>query len=244
MIASYSLAASAVVALSNVSYVLGQTPSGFSPSINKTLAVSFGGTPITTGGSVALDLTQASPAVTLPKLSTNSSSYVLLMIDLDAPGGITGTDHSYAPFLHWLTASTAASTELPANETSTSDVAPYVGPAPPTGTGKHRYVFLLFSAPTSPFQWPSSVPTFDATKLESRIQFAVDNLATAGQLQLVAANWFTTENVTADATTGGSTSKNTSTPVYTADASGMHSGELASAFATVAALVAVTMAYL
>lgn len=165
--------------------------------------------------------------MTLSKLSTNSSSsYVLLMVDLDAPGGIT--NHTFSPFLHWLIPVSAASSEIPKGETSATPVAPYIGPAPPVGTGKHRYVFLLLSVPSPVFQWPESFPAFDAAKVESRILFDVEKFARAGGFQPVAANWFTTENITA---------------VYTAGAPNSAKG-FASAILGAGALLALVLTYI
>ncbi|KAI5456076.1 phosphatidylethanolamine-binding protein [Mariannaea sp. PMI_226] len=205
---SFSFTASAFVALINVGYSLAQTPQGFSPPVNETLSIAFDRANITAGAPVPLELTQLSPTVILPELPVNSSA-LLLMVDLDAPGGIN--NHTFSPFLHWMIPLPAGSTRVSKNETSVKAVAPYIGPAPPVGTGKHRYVVLLLSVPSPVFEWPEGFPLFDSTKMQSRVLFDVKKFDKAGQFQPLAANWFTSENITTIHTSSASRVPNGST---------------------------------
>jgi hypothetical protein len=152
------------------------------------------------------------------------------MVDLDAPGGIT--NNTLSPFLHWLTPVSATTSEILSGQNSTSAVAPYISPAPGAGTGIHRYVIVLLSVPSSVFRWPSSFPALNASSEESRLRFDVEKFATAGNLQPVAANWFTTENKTAMTPNGG----------YIAGAPSSVNARLASAISGMAALGVVVLA--
>lgn len=116
------------------------------------------------------------------------------MVDLDAPGG--AADNSYSPLLHWLTPVDSGITSLPDNETITDAFAPYVGPAPPVGTGPHRYVVLLFANPSSTFKVPPSFQDLNPANISERTVFNIQKFAKEGGFQLEAANWFTTENRT------------------------------------------------
>jgi len=152
------------------------------------------------------------------------------MVDLDAPGG--STNNTLSPFLHWLAPVSAASSKILSGQNSTSVVAPYISPAPGAGTGMHRYVVVLLSVPSPVFWWPSSFPNFNASNEESRFLFDVEKFATAGGYQPVAANWFTTENMTTVTPNGG----------YIAGAPSSVNARLASVISGVAALIALAMA--
>ena len=81
-----------------------------------------------------------------PKASTES--YIVIGLDIDAPFQSLPV---LSPILHWIqpglkpertsdgTASLTAS--------DTPFVVNYIGPAPPPGSGAHRYVFLLYEQP-------------------------------------------------------------------------------------------------
>lgn len=63
--------------------------------------------------------------------------YTLLMVDPDAP---TRSDPKYREILHW------AVVNIPGNQVNQGQtLAEYIGSGPPKGTGKHRYIFLLYS---------------------------------------------------------------------------------------------------
>ncbi|CAL7938127.1 unnamed protein product [Xylocopa violacea] len=78
--------------------------------------------------------------------------YTLVMTDPDAP---TGKGYN-REFKHWLVGN------IPEENIAKGEVlAEYVGPAPPKGTGKHRYVFLVYK------QNQGSI-TFDERRLSNR----------------------------------------------------------------------------
>eukprot|EP00727_Mastigamoeba_balamuthi_P004779 m51a1_g143 hypothetical protein (790) ;mRNA; r:458392-463570 len=79
--------------------------------------------------------TRKEPRVTIGGVEA-SSLYTLLMTDPDAP---SRTSHKYREWLHWIVYNIPGS-DLAKGEVATS----YMGPSPPKGTGKHRYVFVLY----------------------------------------------------------------------------------------------------
>ncbi|CAF3538314.1 unnamed protein product [Adineta steineri] len=82
--------------------------------------------------------TQEQPNIIINKQSEYKKYLTLVMIDPDAPSSdnpITG------PFIHWILASF--------NHIHGEDgqnICKYMGPGPRSGTGKHRYIFLLYES--------------------------------------------------------------------------------------------------
>ncbi|KAM0427841.1 hypothetical protein ACHAPT_007298 [Fusarium lateritium] len=174
---------------------LAQTPPGFSPSTKNTVGVKYGEVNASKGDLVPINDATTSP--TLSFASTNTS-HIVILVDLDAPNGTDS--NAYAPFLHWAKFIPSGATNLPGSPLNISDFAPYFGPAPPPGTGPHRYVVLLFGSQNSTFHVPPSFKGFNGTEVTDRIKFDIDTFADEGRLDLVAANWFTSENETDVAT--------------------------------------------
>ncbi|KAH6898073.1 phosphatidylethanolamine-binding protein [Thelonectria olida] len=176
--------------------VLAQTPPGFSPSTNATLGVKYGTVSASKGSLVAIDDAAMSPSLSFASTASPShGSHVVVMVDLDAPNGTH--DHPYAAFLHWLAFLPSGVESLPGNASNASDFAPYFGPAPPPGTGPHRYTVLLFKSENITLQVPPSFKSLSpATNISDRITFDIDKFADEGGLELAAANWFTSENET------------------------------------------------
>ena len=77
--------------------------------------------------------------------------FTLVVTDPDAP---TKGDEKWSEYLHYLAVDVPLNTFNAENASSTDQLStadlkgktlwPYLGPAPPAKTGKHRYVFLLF----------------------------------------------------------------------------------------------------
>ena len=76
------------------------------------------------------------------------------------------------------------------------DYAPYAGPAPPPGTGPHRYVALLFASSNSTFEIPPGFKDLDMLDIPDRIAFNISKFIAEGKLKLAAGDWFTSENKT------------------------------------------------
>ncbi|CAG9988327.1 unnamed protein product [Clonostachys byssicola] len=208
---------STVASLAIVTPTLAQTPPGFSPATTKTFTVKFGNTAVTAGNAIKLQDTAVAPSVDFGDVS-GGSAHVVAMLDLDAPMG--DADRSYSPLLHWMAS-------IPSGDKSSAtakDVAPYAGPQPPVGYGPHRYVLLLLTDPSAEFHLPSGFENQTYADVTSRLQFPLEKFLAAGNFQVTAANWFTTENITTTPTnsTGpsNSSSPSTSAPV-TAGASGL-----------------------
>ncbi|CAG2107976.1 unnamed protein product, partial [Medioppia subpectinata] len=78
--------------------------------------------------------TSQQPAVEWP--TVQCALYTLALVDLDAP---SRADPIYRNVRHWLVMN------IPGKQISYGNIiAGFVGPAPPVGTGVHRYVFLVY----------------------------------------------------------------------------------------------------
>lgn len=86
------------------------------------------------------------PDGTEPALISTASSYTLVMTDPDAP---SRTDKAYSEYAHFIVSGLKLSADIeafasPIDFSKGHELLPYMGPAPPPKTGKHRYVFILF----------------------------------------------------------------------------------------------------
>ncbi|SCW03043.1 LAFE_0G01684g1_1 [Lachancea fermentati] len=165
------------------------------------------GSPVAMGNTLTIDETQAKPKVhfTLDPQSQfeirDSDLFTLVITDPDAP---SRSDHKWSEYCHYVEAdirmpfaySRASSSAVPdfvASELAGGHVlADYVGPAPPKGTGKHRYVLLLYK---------QSGPASQLSKIADRPNWGYGAPATGAHrwaaengLELVAANFFYAEN--------------------------------------------------
>ncbi|KAJ4247451.1 hypothetical protein NW762_013126 [Fusarium torreyae] len=172
---------------------LARTPPGFSPSTNNTLDVQYGDVKASEGAPVLIEDAVVSPAIGF-KPNSSHDSHIVLLVDLDAPNGTH--DNSYAPFLHWAKVIPSGSSKLSSNSSDMKEYAPYAGPAPPPGTGPHRYVALLFASSNSTFEIPPSFKDLDMLNVPDRIAFNISKFITEGKLKLAAGDWFTSENKT------------------------------------------------
>ncbi|KAI8149265.1 phosphatidylethanolamine-binding protein [Fennellomyces sp. T-0311] len=106
--------------------------------------------------------------------ANESSQYTLMMVDPDAP---SAQDNRYSPFRHWIV------TNVPAqiDGTTPQQLSSYHKPAPPPGTGPHRYIFLLYEQ-----QHPLDLQIND----DERSRFDFQTFAQKNQLTLVGINFF------------------------------------------------------
>ncbi|KAJ4178073.1 carboxypeptidase Y inhibitor [Fusarium falciforme] len=72
-------------------------------------------------------------------MTDSSMTYVIVMTDPDAP---SRQDPKWSEFCHWIRASYPALDSV--TRRRRKDLVEYTPPAPPAGTGPHRYVFLAF----------------------------------------------------------------------------------------------------
>ncbi|KAG5463824.1 MAG: protein D1, partial [Olpidium bornovanus] len=104
-------------------------------------------------------LGRATEAANQPVVTFSSSgpgTYTLVMTDPDAP---SRKDPKFGEWRHWVV------TDITGGDVKNGKIlTSYHGPAPPAGSGKHRYVFLLFKQPEGvqfkPF--PEERPHFKA----------------------------------------------------------------------------------
>lgn len=85
-----------------------------------------------------------------------TGNFTLVMADAD----VVGTNESEGQTRHWLvngvTLKNGSSSELNVSTTGGVAITDYAGPAPPEGSGPHRYVILLYTQPTD-FSPPSNL---------------------------------------------------------------------------------------
>ncbi|XP_040575875.1 protein D2-like isoform X2 [Lepeophtheirus salmonis] len=144
----------------------------------KPLIINYKTNEVKTGKNYSLASTQETPLIKLEHLLEDGQKYVLIMIDPDAPSKINPKFRSY---LHWVI------TDLDLEKMkSKNEIIKYIGPAPPKGSGPHRYVFLLYEQPTS-----IQIKNFDQI---IRSNFDVGKFTHDNNLHLVAGNYYIAEN--------------------------------------------------
>ena len=108
------------------------------------LQVSYGSLQIRNAEKYSVSEVQSLPQLAMCDscgIST-SSRYLIAMVDLDA----FNPDSASPQFLHYMRADFAISDATELNSTSAPAV-PYLPPAPPRGSGPHRYVWVLYNQP-------------------------------------------------------------------------------------------------
>ncbi|KAL4259916.1 PEBP-like protein [Pleurotus pulmonarius] len=137
-----------------------------------------------------------------PGSGSLSGTYTLAMVDF----GPVGSDQSKGVTRHWLVNGLTITNSAFSN-TSAVAITQYAGPAPPAGSGPHRYAFLLWEQPStftapSAFSQPNmGVSTFD-----------VNAYATDAKLgAVIAGNYITVEEGTATVTPSPTAAVETST---------------------------------
>ncbi|SCU96565.1 LADA_0H01596g1_1 [Lachancea dasiensis] len=163
--------------------------------------------PVAMGNTLSPEETQIKPKVhfTLDPKSEfkvqDADLFTLVITDPDAP---SRTEKKWSEYCHYVETDIRLPFEYSHNTSSAvpdfvaSELASgkplmdYVGPAPPQGTGKHRYVFLLYKQPGD---------SSNFTKIADRPNWGfgipatgVDKWATENHLQLIAVNFFFAEN--------------------------------------------------
>ncbi|UJR16399.1 hypothetical protein I4U23_003302 [Adineta vaga] len=123
------------------------------------------------------DETQSQPKVEVENVD-DKTYRTLIMVDPDAP---SRDDAVKGPVLHWLVAN-FQDKDLKDGQTIYS----YKGPAPPAGSGPHRYIFFLY-------QSIEKIPE-DKIESEQRLRFPLQKYVTDNRLGLLAATYFTVDN--------------------------------------------------
>ncbi|KAK8224228.1 phosphatidylethanolamine-binding protein [Phyllosticta paracitricarpa] len=191
---------------------LAQTPPFFEPSASDRLLATFEQNStdpffFVPGGVFAVNLTQSAPQIYLPANrttlgpptnSTLPATYLVLMVDPDAP---SPQNTSSSQILHWLQpgARLSRSTETQtANDTAislldagtTEPVVAYQGPAPPS-VAPHRYILLVFRQPDGPANF-TLPPDYEARRggMNRTLFNATDFVQKADLGEPVAATFF------------------------------------------------------
>lgn len=121
---------------------------------------------------------------------------MVVALDIDAPFPSFGV---LGPILHWIQPDLKAtpvdgppsSPQQYSLSSTTPFVANYIGPAPPPGSGPHRYVFFLYEQPPS-FEGHRFAPP-NGQKLSNgrRIRYSLDEWEEEARLERVlAVNYF------------------------------------------------------
>ncbi|GAA5887746.1 hypothetical protein JCM6882_001517, partial [Rhodosporidiobolus microsporus] len=138
-------------------------------------------TQVEPGATLPIDATQEQPSISF-EAAEGKERFTLALLDPDAP---SRGDPKWAPFRHWLV--TGLNPGTPTRLEGGEELTPYMGPAPPPGTGPHRYAFLLYRQPAG------STPKFFGDK-EDRKQYDIKKFVEENKLTLVGANFFLAED--------------------------------------------------
>jgi phosphatidylethanolamine-binding protein (PEBP) family uncharacterized protein len=138
--------------------------SSFDPSAVMTVTFSGVGV-ISPGQNLSVSQVASAPELTITPANSSASfsgNYTLVMADAN----VVGTNESEGQTRHWLvnsvvlkagnSSSGSSASQLNVSTTDGVAVTEYAGPAPPEGSGQHRYVILLLPQ-TSSFSPPSNL---------------------------------------------------------------------------------------
>jgi len=91
------------------------------------------------GNVLTPQLTSVQPRVHFP--SEAGAYYTLITLDPDAP---SADNPEFRHYLHWLVLNIPGTGSDHIDPHQGNTLAPYMGPAPPAGTGPHRYCFIIY----------------------------------------------------------------------------------------------------
>jgi hypothetical protein len=201
------------------------TASGIVPSLLSTfdpsaiLTLNYAGTgDISPGQALKKDQVGPIPSVTVTAANSSvelSAKFTLAMVD----AGPVGSDQSKGVTRHWLVNGVTVSSSKVSNATATA-ITEYAGPAPPSGSGPHRYVVILYAQPSTftppkAFSEPNiGVSVFDVNA------YAKDS----GLGAVIAATYITVEEGTATVSLSATSAVVTSTLASVTSSSGNLSG--------------------
>ncbi|KAF6742259.1 phosphatidylethanolamine-binding protein [Ephemerocybe angulata] len=123
---------------------------------------------------------------------TEGKSYTVVMTDPDAP---SRADPKFGQWRHWVITGIKipeAEGRIVTMQKTKSATTPYMGPAPPPGSGVHRYTFLLFEEPSPDFSIPSDAIEHNA-EFTARRNWNAIKFGEKYGLRLVGVNFFLTE---------------------------------------------------
>ncbi|KAF9422038.1 hypothetical protein BGZ94_008689 [Podila epigama] len=148
------------------------------------LVVSYGtGKEVSLGNTLKVADTQHVPQVSFQSDSP-TDKYTLIMAN--AP---SRQDPKWGEYRHWVVSNLSGASDFqPANVSQGTELTAYMGPAPPQGSGPHRYVFLLYK------QAPGTAQVLSNPLTSQRNNFSTNDFTSQTNLQLVGANYFFAEN--------------------------------------------------
>jgi len=157
---------------------------------NALLTVNFAGLgDITPGQAVTKDQSSTTPTVTVTPANSSTSltgAFTIAMVDAD----IVGSDLSKGVNHHWLVNGVEI-TDNKVSLASATAITAYAGPGPASGSGPHRYVFILYKQPAS-FTAPP-----DLSKPTGVALFNLQAYVEGTGLELLASTYMTVEVGTA-----------------------------------------------
>lgn len=141
------------------------------------------------------------PSIRAPAGASNSSRYIIFMIDVDV-----ARNGTRVPLLHWLVPNVAiaanGSLSIPVPTNGSAGGVPgavYAQPSPPVGDIPHRYTQILFAQPAS-FVFPASfsyVNPVNPANATARVGFNITQFIQAAGLSApLAANYISVQNLT------------------------------------------------
>jgi len=156
------------------------------------LSPSYGeGKDVQFGNELPVSETQSIPAlyIAATKIAADKA-YTLVVTDPDAP---TRGDKKWSEYAHYIATGIKldASKEgepQPIDLASAKSLLSYVGPAPPQGTGLHRYVFILFEGESS--KTPADRPNWGFGKPGAGVREWIEDQ----DLKPVGLNFFVAKN--------------------------------------------------
>ncbi|KIM52170.1 hypothetical protein SCLCIDRAFT_1223980 [Scleroderma citrinum Foug A] len=196
MIDSYSAVVSALTAGDIIPEVI-RLP--FNPSARLVVSWPTSDKEASLGNTLTAPETALEPSVAFTPMITQAPydevSYTLVMTDPDAP---SRKDPKFAQWRHWLVTGVKApyptnldTGDLTAHFTQPATT-PYYCPAPPPGSGPHRYVLLLYREPAIGVTIAPTAPERKNLP-KDRGQWDAAVFAEEYGLELVAANFFYVE---------------------------------------------------
>ncbi|KAH8806117.1 phosphatidylethanolamine-binding protein [Xylogone sp. PMI_703] len=186
-------------------YSVAQTPPDYIPSTRNSLSLTFGSKAVSQPGE-QLGTSDVQAAPTVDSNTTLSGTYLLLMINPDAP---LPPENSLPEFVHWIQPDITQSSSNGVLILSQPAFRDWQPPAPPSGGAPSRFIVMLFEQSSKTFTVPSD---FEHYSSGSPSGFNTTNFAAEGNLSLVAANYFL---VAATDTTTSSTSSSAPGSVLT-----------------------------
>ncbi|GAA5972327.1 hypothetical protein JCM11641_002410 [Rhodosporidiobolus odoratus] len=130
------------------------------------------------GETYSVESTQVEPSVSFNAPEGKDSKFTLVLADPDAP---SREDPKWSPFRHWTLANVVP------NQAAGETLTTYLGPAPPAGTGPHRYVFLVYKQPVD------HTPELGVDG-DERPSYDLASFVRKNELELVGANFFLAES--------------------------------------------------